>query len=259
MSEAPPTVSEAGSSDGATGSPWDSNPAPAEDAPLAPPSPTVAWEQGAGRSLEVPGAPGFVFASMLARFVAYVIDGLIVVLLYLIPLVALEAVMSGESNLKLFLTAIVSTVVSFAYYIGSWRSGRRATLGQRLVKIQVGNAFDGRTLTFEQATSRWFALAFPFQAIAVIPALAQPVSGLLLLWAVVLLFATAVSATRQGPHDRFARSAVVQRAGAGSSGLVLGCLLVIVIIAALAAASIAALYLLGDQMEEILRQIGESV
>ena len=221
--------------------------------------PTVGWEQGASRAIDVPGAPGFVFASMLSRFVGYVIDGLIVAILTVIPLVILETLMPGVSDLKLLITAVVSMALGFAYYVLSWTSARRATIGQRLVKIQVGNAFNGRTLTHEQAASRWLALGFPAQAFGFIPAVAGLASSALLLWYIILLIATATNTMRQGPHDRFARSAVVQRTGESVSGLVLGCVLVVVILGAVVIASIVALILLGSQVQDILSTVGQEV
>ncbi len=223
------------------------------------PSPTVNWEQGAARSIEVPGAPGFVFAPILTRIAAYLIDGVGVVLVSLVPLIVLETALPGESDLKLIATAIAVVAVTWAYFVLSWRSSARATPGQRILKIQVGNAFDGRTLTLEQATSRWFALAFPFNALTVIPVLANAASGLLILWDLVLLIGTAMSATRQGPHDRFARSAVVQRAGEGMSGVAIGCILVVGLLVLLGLATIVLLIFLGAQLEELLREVGDSI
>ena len=40
-------------------------------------------------------------------------------------------------------------VVGFAYFVFFWTGGRRATPGQQLFKLQVGNAFDGMALTLD--------------------------------------------------------------------------------------------------------------
>ena len=45
-------------------------------------------------------------------------------------------------------------VVGFAYFVFFWSGGRRATPGQQLFKLQVGNAFDGMALTSTQAVKR---------------------------------------------------------------------------------------------------------
>ena len=81
--------------------------------------------------------------------------------------------------------------------------------------MQVGNAFDGATLTIEQAVRRWLALGGIF-------ALAQflnplPLLGLLIglasfVYTLFLLYTTATSPTKQGFHDKFANSVVVKAA-----------------------------------------------
>lgn len=269
-------------SDGAGGDqPAGEGPAPASGAPPPeppwtepgpPPGPNLAWETGAERPLVVPGAPGFVFAPMLARITGFVLDSLVLFVIELLTFAVVTAIIgSPEATSALFdplaivdpaviiASSLIGVLVSWLYFVGSWRSSQRATPGQRLVKIQVGRAFDGRTLTIEQGTSRWFAMAFPFQAFSAIPAISEAATALIFLWYLILVFATAVSGTRQGPHDRFARSAVVQRAGLGQSGLVLGCIVVIALVAFAIIASLVALVALGPQLEQILREVGESI
>ena len=41
-------------------------------------------------------------------------------------------------------SSILYALVGMAYFVVSWTGGRRATIGQRIFNIQVGNAFDGR-------------------------------------------------------------------------------------------------------------------
>jgi hypothetical protein len=99
--------------------------------------------------------------------------------------------------------------------------------------IQVANAFDGQPLTIGQAFGRWAAMGswitvpfvLPFLAAAIVSGVAATA------WIVLLLLSTIASPTKQGLHDRFARSALVRPAGAGNRWAV-GCLAILIILAA---------------------------
>jgi uncharacterized RDD family membrane protein YckC len=158
------------------------------------------------------------------------------------------------------LLSIVSTLVGAAYFILSWSGGRRATLGQRVFKIQVGNAFDGRPLTSTQAFKRWIGLGSVLGLLAVIPSTSlYGVASLAeLVGTVVLLISTSTSPTKQGLHDRFANSAVVRPIGA-STGLATTCLVIVIGLLVVAFLSIIALIFLGGQVSAILSAVGESV
>ncbi|MGP1674696.1 MAG: RDD family protein, partial [Candidatus Limnocylindrales bacterium] len=120
-------------------------------------------------------APGLVYADVASRLVAFILDLFIVGLLTsllatvlgmrpdLVSIDGLQAVSLG------FDYSILSVVVGLIYFVASWSGGRRATLGQRLFRLQVGNAGDGRPLTLEQAVRRWlgyghFLVLFSFEA-----------------------------------------------------------------------------------------------
>jgi hypothetical protein len=79
-----------------------------------------------------------------------------------------------------------------------------------------------------------------------------------LVWAIVLLISTTTSPTKQGLHDRFANSAVVRPAGAGT-GLATTCLVVVIVLLLIGLASIVALIFLGGQVSAILSAAGESI
>jgi phosphohistidine swiveling domain-containing protein len=64
---------------------------------------------------------------------------------------------------------------------------------------------------------------------------------------------------RQGIHDQAAGSLVVQRAGVTSNAAVVGCLLVVALFILLPIISIIALIALGSQVEDILREVGQSI
>ena len=75
-------------------------------------------------------------------------------------------------------------------------------------------------------------------------------------WEVILLVTTASHPQKMGLHDRFANTAMVRPANAGSGGVVLGCILIAI---ALVVLSIVALIFLGGQVSSILSAVGDSV
>jgi uncharacterized RDD family membrane protein YckC len=116
------------------------------------------------------------------------------------------------------------------YFVTAWSGGRRATIGQRLLKIEVGHAFDGASLTLEQAFRQWLAFGYWLSLFALITVASVASVFALGLWILVLLTTTVRSPTKQGLHDRFARSVVVRPADAPS-----GAILALMVIATWAA------------------------
>ena len=266
----PPPASPAGPSWGQPSVPPPSPP-PASGGPIlsaSPSEPTVGWAMPAPGPAEV--APGLTYASTVSRFVAY--------LIYLILVGIISSIIAGvfaggsfrtidttngtfggyQSAMVSPVYSIVTVLLGAAYFILSWSGGRRATLGQRALNIQVGNAADGRSLTTEQAVRRWLGLGAFLSLFNVVPAFAGAASLVELLWVIVLLITTATSPTKQGFHDRFANSAVVRPIGA-SNTLATACLLIAVIVVVLLVVSIIALIAIGGQVSTILSQVGESV
>jgi uncharacterized RDD family membrane protein YckC len=72
---------------------------------------------------------------------------------------------------------ILSVVIGGVYFIASWSGGRRATLGQRIFQIQVGNAFDGRPLRLDQAVRRWLGFGDFAQMLGIVPSAAARCVG----------------------------------------------------------------------------------
>ena len=69
-----------------------------------------------------------------------------------------------------------------------------------------------------------------------------------------------MSATRQGLHDRWAGSSVVQSLDARTNAALVGCLVIALIgIGVFILLPIVGLLLLGDQLEEILSSVGQSI
>ncbi len=78
----------------------------------------------------------------------------------------------------------------------------RASLGQKVLKLETVNAGDGATLTQNQAIKRWAFLFGPTAAgivLAIIPGLVGPLLSLLAFaYAIYLLYTTSQSPKRQG-------------------------------------------------------------
>jgi len=236
----------------------------ADPASAARPAPEVAWAPPPrANERPVPGAPGLVFAGIGQRFLAWVIDGVIVIFASVILSVVLSAALdldtTRDSATTGFLFSVFYTGLSALYFVGLWMSPGRATLGMRALKLQVGTAFQGDTLSIGQAATRWALLGYPLGLVLYLPALAGLVSLVAFVWPIVLLVSTASSQTRQGIHDQVARSAVVAPAGAGGGGLAMACLVIVIVLVAVAVASIVALIFLGSQISSILEEMGNSV
>jgi uncharacterized RDD family membrane protein YckC len=230
--------------------------------------PGVGWAPPVPVRQEV--APGLALSDALPRVVAWWIDAILLALIGAVVggIFGFRSAMTetidtptGEIDYnELFLATewtIVGLAISALYFIGSWSGGRRATLGQRLLKIQVGNAFDGRPLSLDQAIRRWLGFGEFIWLIGFVPGLAG-VSSLYFLWALVLLITTATSPTKQGLHDRLANSAVVRPVDAGN-GVIIACAVLLLILVAISLLSIVALIFLGSQVSTILSEVGESV
>ncbi len=239
--------------------PW--QPAPPDQGGLISSAP-VGW---AAPRAAAEVAPGLAVADTTSRVVAYIVDLIILGFVNAILgsiLNPAPAVVTDLNDLMVSIdpvTSVITVLIDAAYFVVSWTGGRRATIGQRLFSMQVGNAFDGRALTLEQAIRRWLGLGSWIALSSIIPG-ALLLSVLIgLLWNIVLLITTATSPTKQGLHDRFANTALVRPAGQGTSGLATACLVIVVILVLLVVISVIALIALGSQVSDILSRVGESI
>ena len=232
--------------------------------------PSVLWASpSAPVSQEIPGAPGLSFADTPSRFVGYVLDSIIVsivgsIIAGILGLGRGTVVTSGSTTSANYAVTggaflVPYVVVGFAYFVFFWSGGRRATPGQQLFKLQVGNAFDGMALTATQAIKRWFALGTFLSLFSILPAIYPLASLVELVWVIALFVTTVRSPTKQGFHDKFANSAVVRPSGQSSSALLMTCLIIILVLAALFVVSIIALIFLGSQLSTILSDVGSSI
>jgi uncharacterized RDD family membrane protein YckC len=194
--------------------------------PETPPGqPGTSWQAPAAAA-PVPGTAGFVYADVPNRIIALIIDGIILaVISFLITAVlygivgqpvefsvSSTSIATSVNYVSVLLGAILSLVVGAVYWIYSWTS-MRASPGQKMLGMQVGNSPDGQTLTQEQAIRRWAVLFAPFslsQVVYVVPTLGALLGLLTFLYAIYLLYTTAQSPTKQGFHDTFANTMVVK-------------------------------------------------
>ena len=194
---------------------------PESPAPATPPAAPVAWETPKAAT-PVPGAAGFVYGDLPNRIIALIIDAVV----FLVFLVVVGIVL-GVIGLSAGFTAggkfdavgtlvysVISIAVSAAYFIGSWTRSR-STVGMRVLGMQVGNAFDGKTIPMEQGVRRWLALWGPGTLASVLSGLSA-IRGILslisLAYGIYLLYSTSKSPTKQGFHDVFANTVVVKAA-----------------------------------------------
>ncbi|HEY6014885.1 MAG TPA: RDD family protein [Candidatus Limnocylindrales bacterium] len=243
----------------------DQPPAPsAPPAPPAEPSPAARW-QAPPPVAEVPGAPGLVFSDIPSRLVAYVVDVAIVGIAGAALVIALglgEVVQTSTSRyvwVSGWTANIAFALLGALYFVFFWTGGRRATIGQRAFDIQVGNAFDGRPLTVDQAVRRWLGYGSFLGLLGVVPSLRGFDSLAQFVWILVLLASAARSPMKQGLHDRFARSALVRPADRASGGAAMTCLVIVVVVGILFVAAIAALIYLGSRVDPLAPPPGTTI
>lgn len=189
-----------------------------EQPPSQPSPPVSGWQTPPPAA--VPGAAGFVYADVPNRIIALIIDAIILVVIAIVIGIVLAVIglssggllTSGRFDLVgAVVGAVIGAVIYAAYFVWSWTT-MRATLGMRVLGMQVGNAFDGKTLTMEQALRRAVALWGPSTIAQFFTgsAIGSLLGLLAFLWVIYLLYTTATSPTKQGFHDKFANSVVVK-------------------------------------------------
>jgi uncharacterized RDD family membrane protein YckC len=256
--------------------------APGWQQPPTPTAPVVAWETP-GPSAAAPGREGYVIAGMGARLVAYFLDGIIVAIVPTILTLfvtdygsifqqAIDASRNatpGQINRtdivfnvtpELILVTLIGLAIQYIYFVGFWTSDGHATPGMRGLRMQVVDAATGGTLSLTAATKRFIALGYPLSLLIIVPVL-QSVAGIAeFALTLFLFFTTITNDRRQGLHDKFANSLVIRSVTSGDGATLVGCLLLIVLVVGfgiiIAAVGLAAL---GPQIEELMREVGNSI
>ena len=263
-----------------------------EDAPVDPASPLISWAPSgattpAGTSptdaaaagaasaamagweapdagLPPSGVAGYRIAGVGSRLVAWFLDNILIGFLTVL-LSAIVFVVVGDAFLKdafatSAMSAIILTGIEFLYFVGFWTGGSGATPGMRLFKLRVVAATGGASLEIGPAVIRWLAFGAPIVILSFIPATSTIASYALLIWFIALLVTTGMSATRQGLHDRWAGSSVVQPFDASTNAALVGCLVIaLILIGLFILLPIVGLIFLGGQIEEILSSVGQSI
>jgi uncharacterized RDD family membrane protein YckC len=222
-----------------------------------PGAPLVSWAAPTGPVAAVPVAEGLVIAGTFTRLVAYAAD--------LLFLGAISVAVDGalglydigrDENVALIVGGIL-VGVDFLYFVGLWTSGLHATLGMRMLRLRILDATTATTLSPNDAVLRWLALSGAVAILTLVPGLSGYIGLVSLIWLVVLLATTAMHPLHQGLHDRWARSVVVTP-GPGGSGLAFATCLIMVVLVFIVLPFIA-LLMVGDQVSQILSQIGNSI
>ena len=139
-----------------------------------------------------PVATVVAYAGFFKRLVAWLIDG---VLLLILNIIVSAIIVGGDadeaSSGALVAAYTISFVVSWGYYAGMESSMKQATLGKMILGIVVTDV-DGQRITFMRATGRHFA---------------KILSGLILFIGYLMALWTE---RRQGLHDMLAATLVVR-------------------------------------------------
>lgn len=170
-------------------------------------------------------APNLVYADVPNRIIAYILDAILVgiftfavgVFLAGIGLTAVTVnpdLSVSVNYVGAFVQGILGLLISAAYFIYTW-TRMRATLGMRVLGMQIGNAGDGQTITVEQGVRRYVALSAPAilaQVFNAIPLIGLVIALAGLIWYIWLIYTMSQSPTKQGWHDTFAHTQIVKAA-----------------------------------------------
>ena len=177
-------------------------------------------------------APGIAYAELGIRIGAYIIDAVILTVVFGVIATVVYGMMIGSFFTGGFGIAFILVIVmavlflggSAVYFIYTWTT-MRATPGQKMLGLETVNAGNGATLTQPQAIKRW-AFLFGVQAIVTVVQLSTtaliwsfgflatvaPLLSLVgLAYSIYLLYTTSQSSKRQGFHDVQAGTVVIKR------------------------------------------------
>jgi uncharacterized RDD family membrane protein YckC len=194
-------------------------PSAAQEAP--PPPPPTAWAAPPSGPVKDAGpAPGVSYADLGIRIVAYIVDVIVVGILFFIVGVIIIGVLASIGGFAGFVLGLVflfafNAAFSAIYFIYSW-TNLRGSPGQRVLSLETVNAADGKTLTQAQAIRRWLVLFGPFVLLSALQLVVGSTLGGLfglvsLAYLIYLLYTTYQDPKRQGFHDHYAETVVVKR------------------------------------------------
>jgi len=220
-------------------------------------APVVGWDAPRDARPPAPIA-GFVVANAPSRIVAYLADGILLGVANIVLVVIVSPVSGaagGSDAIGVLIARVLALGLEFAYFVGFWTSRGRATPGMRLLRIQVIDARADQPLSTLPATVRWLMLSGAIGLIFLLPIDSQIFGLASLLWILVVLLSVLADPLRRGIHDQAAGSLVVQRIGVRSNAAAMGCLVLVVLFVVI---PFIALILLGPEIDQILRDAGQS-
>jgi uncharacterized RDD family membrane protein YckC len=185
----------------------------------APPPPSSGFNPNMQQApVEAGPAPGIVYADLVTRIIALVIDSIILYIPYIVVASILIGAMFATGGAIVTVFALVIGVayaaLAGAYFVWTWTT-QRASYGMKFLKLECVNAADGATLTRDQAIRR-FLFLYAGNLIAIV---GQQVFGfglgslcglIGLGYVVYLLYTASQSPKRQGFHDVQAGTVVIK-------------------------------------------------
>jgi uncharacterized RDD family membrane protein YckC len=184
--------------------PTGATPPPPPPPPPAPtPYPVTPGADAAAAGVPQPGG-------LLDRFLARLIDGILVA----VPVIIINVVLTAASDSFLIANAVTAVVNAILYvgYFAYFESNRGQTIGKQVMKLQVFGPDGASKPTMEQAVRRNIWLGFGIAGI--VPILGALVAGLAQLAAVILIAVNINSdPRRQHWFDKFASGTQVIKVG----------------------------------------------
>jgi uncharacterized RDD family membrane protein YckC len=183
-----------------------------------------AWSSNLTARGTIPGPGGLALADATSRFIAAFIDFLILgVIGYIVNIIStsvlgdsfvffgFNSTVKVPSLLSSLLTVVVMLAISAAYFIYQWSRMNGVTVGGRVMKLSVRDAVAGDMVTQQQAITRWMYLGAPWAlsffygwGIGII------IGILVLVYYIYLVYTISQSPTRQGLHDKQAKTIVAK-------------------------------------------------
>lgn len=204
---------------------WQSTPQPPAAPPPAggQPSGAPAWTANLTDQSTIGGPGGVALSGAPARMIALFIDFIILgIISYIVS--ALTTNILGDNYLGLFglgfktqslIGAIVAVAIMLAvtgaYFVLLWTRMGGATGGMKVMKISVRDQATGGPISMNQAITRWVFLGAPWAINALYGwSIGWLLSFLIFFYYVYLVYSIATNPTRQGLHDKQAKTVVAK-------------------------------------------------
>lgn len=172
----------------------------------------------------IPGPSGFYYADVPNRIMAMIIDIIVLTIAGFVLASLLGGLVSrpgsldaagGELQIVPFVVVLLLELAISLLYFGYMWVTVRATVGMKLLGLQIGDQTDGHSISPRQALVRWLIIGVPSVLVSLgifvpsIVGLILSLIGLALL--ALLLYSVARSHTKQGLHDRYARTIMIKQ------------------------------------------------